>query len=284
MSDRMNLPDPLLPPDVDLRTFRYMPLHIDRLRNSDFWIEAVEDYPLVAAVSVNLWTASWHQVPAGSLPDSDLQLAKAAGVSRTKWHEIKDRALAPWTLCSDGRYYHPGVVRAALEAWAERMKHRAKMEERSRQQAAKSDARWKKEQELKRADAIAYLRQSYGYAGQMPLKGEGEGEVEDEKKMRDKSLLSPSDSDAPDEPMYPASAKGIERYSEEFLAWWHFYPRKDHKSRAYRAFLEAKRRTTVPIMMIAAEAYARRTAKEDQQFKKLASSWLNGDCWNDEPS
>jgi hypothetical protein len=45
-----------------------MPLDVVRLQNSETW--AIAD-GWAAKALVNLWTRSWHQVPAGSLPDDD---------------------------------------------------------------------------------------------------------------------------------------------------------------------------------------------------------------------
>jgi hypothetical protein len=61
-------PAPPIPCDVDLRDFHFMPLDVVRLQNSETW--AIAD-GWAAKALVNLWTRSWHQVPAGSLPDDD---------------------------------------------------------------------------------------------------------------------------------------------------------------------------------------------------------------------
>ncbi|MFX7021136.1 DUF1376 domain-containing protein, partial [Acinetobacter baumannii] len=73
------LPDPLIDSDVDLRDFAYMPLDVVRFRDSDF--TAITDGEAFKA-GVLLWCASWHQVPAGSLPNDDRILANLAGFGR----------------------------------------------------------------------------------------------------------------------------------------------------------------------------------------------------------
>jgi hypothetical protein len=105
-------PDPLVPADVDLRDFGYMPLDALRLRDSELAIEAS---PEVFRASVLLWCASWHQVPAGSLPNKDKTLADycRAGV---RWPRIRADVLSRWVQCSDGRLYHPVVAEKAREA------------------------------------------------------------------------------------------------------------------------------------------------------------------------
>ena len=69
------LPDPLVPPEVDLRDFGFMPLDVRTLLTSTLWIKAKKD-PRVAHAAMSLWCESWHQVPCASLPDDDEVLAE----------------------------------------------------------------------------------------------------------------------------------------------------------------------------------------------------------------
>lgn len=110
------LPAPLTPADCDLRSFGFMPLDVQRLLTSEWWINSLEEMPEACGPAVNLWATSWHQVPAASLPDSDAVMRKIAGVTRETWIRIRDRVLEPWIKCSDGRLYHPVVAEKALEA------------------------------------------------------------------------------------------------------------------------------------------------------------------------
>ena len=109
--------DPLVPPEVDLRNFTYMPLDVVRLRDSD--IAGVEDGEVFRA-AVLAWCAAWHQVPAASLPDDDALLARLTGYGRdmVTWRRVREAgALRGFVRCSDGRLYHPVVAEKALEAW-----------------------------------------------------------------------------------------------------------------------------------------------------------------------
>ena len=110
------LPAPLTPADCDLRHFGFMPLDVQRLLTSEWWINALEEEPEACGPAVNLWATSWHQVPAASLPDSDAVLRRIAGVDRSTWETVRKRVMAPWVKCSDGRIYHPVVAQKALEA------------------------------------------------------------------------------------------------------------------------------------------------------------------------
>lgn len=123
-----DLPIPLVPPEVDLSDFHYMPLDVQRLRDSDL---ASECSPEACWAAVLLWCASWHQVPAGSIPDSELWQAKQAGyAARGKvdkgWTDVKKDALRNWVKCADGRLYHPVVAEKALTAWKEKFAQRAR--------------------------------------------------------------------------------------------------------------------------------------------------------------
>lgn len=118
------LPDPLVPPEVDLTDFRFMPLEVARLLDSE--IMALQDAEAFRA-GVASWCKGWHQIPAASLPDDDGALCKTLGYGRDlkTWAKLrKAGALRGWILCSDGRLYHPVVAEKALEAWLEKLAQR----------------------------------------------------------------------------------------------------------------------------------------------------------------
>lgn len=110
------LPKPLVLENVDLRDFEYMPLDVVRFRDSDF-TALVEAEAFRAGFL--LMCASWHQVPAGSIPNDDRVLSNLAGFGRVvkEWEKFKEEALHGWILCDDNRYYHPVVSEKALESW-----------------------------------------------------------------------------------------------------------------------------------------------------------------------
>jgi hypothetical protein len=110
------LPEPLTPPGCDLGGNDWFPLHFDRLRKSSWWRRATD---LARARNVMLWGEAYKSVPAGSLPDDDDELAEAAGFGFDVeyWLANKSEILAPWVMCSDGRWYHPTVAEIALDAW-----------------------------------------------------------------------------------------------------------------------------------------------------------------------
>lgn len=119
------LPDPLVPAEIDLSGYEFMPYYGDRLRASDLNGRA-SDAEYRAAH--NLWWSSWKQVPASSLPSDDVILCKLADLGRDQktWLQVKARALHGFVLCADGRYYHRILSMLALDAWNARVTASAK--------------------------------------------------------------------------------------------------------------------------------------------------------------
>jgi hypothetical protein len=118
-----SLPAPLTPHDCDLRDFAFMPLDVVRLFSSEFHATATD---AEWRAGVTLWCKAWHQVPAASLPDDDIALARLAELGRDykTWARVKAKAIRGWVKCSDGRLYHRVVAEKALEAWIEKLGQR----------------------------------------------------------------------------------------------------------------------------------------------------------------
>jgi hypothetical protein len=116
-------PPPLVTPDVDLRDFYFMPLDVCRLRDSRLAYAATGEGFRSAVL---LWCACWHQLPAASLPDDDIELAHLAGFGRvvSEWLRFKEEALHGFIKCSDGRIYHPHIASEAMKSWREKQLHR----------------------------------------------------------------------------------------------------------------------------------------------------------------
>lgn len=132
-----DLPQPLTPPDCDLRGLEWMPLYGHRLFASDFDAHA-SDAEFRAALS--LWWSAWNQVPAASLPDDEVTLCRLAGLGRdlASWRAVRERALHGFTPCADGRFYHRALAELALSAWDRRLKDR-KRKERWRERSRNAD-------------------------------------------------------------------------------------------------------------------------------------------------
>jgi len=137
---------PMVPPDVDLRDFHFMPLDVARLINSDLAaIASGEEFK----AAVILWCKCWHQIPASSLPSDERMLAHLAGYGRDmeEWKKVKDVAMRGFVLCSDGRFYHPVIAEKVIEAWNEKQAFQRRKAEFSQRQKARVAKRWQRERD-----------------------------------------------------------------------------------------------------------------------------------------
>jgi len=110
------LPAPLVPAEVVLKDYDYMPLYFKRLFGSDTWVLGTDEQRIAC---LYLWTASWHGDPAASLPNDDRALAHHAHAER-RWTRLRPHCLRGWVLCADSRLYHPIVAEIAMEAYEAR--------------------------------------------------------------------------------------------------------------------------------------------------------------------
>lgn len=271
---------PLVPDEVDLTDFKFMPLEVARLLQSEWWIVACNEDPRRAVAAVNLWARSWHQRPAASVPDNDIVLASMAMVPLGVWREIRDAVMDAWVKCSDGRWYHPVVAEKALESWGEKRGYRKRVDNFTEHQRARARKGW----ETKKKNAGALPGHNSGNAPAMPNECPDNANERDRDRDRDRDLKSANalsvDASAP-KPSVRPSVKG---YTEEFERWWAVYPKRESKGAAFSAFQRAKTRTTVQVLMDAAAAYAKRRAADERGhlYTKMPTTWLNQNCWDDE--
>lgn len=199
MTDAMSqFPAPLVAAEVDLTDFADMMLDVRKLRDSRFAAQVTGD---AFRAGVLLWCAAWHQVPCGSLPDDDIELASLAGYGRfvKEWRKSRDEALMGFVKCSDGRLYHETVAEKANAAWTKRLEHyyeraRDRLRKANKDRASKglevipeiSFEAWNAQRlasgtPMEKADASAGTPQispppNPGIPPESALKGEGEGE------------------------------------------------------------------------------------------------------------
>lgn len=116
-----------------------MELDVRRLRDSKFAASGSGDG---FRAGVLLWCAAWHQIPAASLPDDDVELANLSGYGRVvkEWRKVREQALSGFVKCSDGRLYHTVIAEKAVSAFAAKERHAyGKLLERLRKENAKRD-------------------------------------------------------------------------------------------------------------------------------------------------
>lgn len=213
------LPTPLVPAEVDLRDFQYMELDVRVLRDSRFAAQVSGD---AFRAGVLLWCASWHQVPAGSLPDDDVELANLAGYGRfiKEWRKVREDALTQFLKCSDGRLYHETVCEKALAAWNAKLQHHY---DRARDRLRKANKAREAKQLAPLPDLTFEQWNSTRIAGGIPperaeafrelpaenaLKGNGEGTERERNREGDSLSSAPTGAGAPAPAAKPVAKSG----------------------------------------------------------------------------
>lgn len=166
---RLELPEPLVPDDVDLRGLRTMPLDVDALLASELLVLA-NDAEL--ATALKLWSRCWQN--SGRLSNDERVLAGyGCNGDRKKWAAVKRMAMRGFVLCNDGNWYHETISQFAIRAWDERLKYRAK-----RDVEAERLRLWRESKQPKNENEMALKRVSNDVRThhEMPKKGrEGKG-------------------------------------------------------------------------------------------------------------
>lgn len=65
--------------------------------------------------------------------------------------------------------------------------------------------------------------------------------------------------------------------------FWPVYPRKVGKGQAIKAYRAARKRASAEEITSGAKRYASDRSGQDPSFTKHPATWLNGQCWLDEP-
>lgn len=263
-------PDPLVPAEVDLRDYQFMPLDVVRLRDSRIVDEVTGDEFRAAVL---LWCSAWHQVPAGSLPDDDAQLAKFAGYGRVikEWLRRKAGALHGFVLCNDGRLYHPVIAEKAIDAWAGRRSasSRGKIGAKKRWHtvdgtATNDDDKTDGSAILKNSSAIKSNGSAIPLAIEKHSNGEGEDREKDKVRARARGGVVSN--------AHP---------NDNFAAFWSTYPKQVDRRSAERSFAKALTRADASTILAGAKLYAQERKHEDPHFTKHPDNWLDLDSWTE---
>lgn len=182
-----DLPEPPVPAGTDLRAYAFTPIYRARLFGSAFHARATD---AEWRAGVTLWLKSQDQVPAGSLPDDDIELCRLAEFGRDMrtWRKVKAMALHGWYRCSDGRLYNSVVAEIVTEQSArmvaEQERRRAWREKKAKQ---RGDGQGTGDENSGDSDGDE-TGSSPGQTGNVPgdnaLKGQGQGHRREEKNIR----------------------------------------------------------------------------------------------------
>ena len=139
---------PPIPPDADLRDFGFLPLHPQKLRDSRFHIIATD---AEFRAWIMLLCAAWHQLPAGSLPTDERELAFLAGFGRNvdDWRAVGEMKLYGWEECSDGRLYNDVFAEDVLNSWKAKQANQKRTKAATKARAEKRDV----QRDVQRDDA-----------------------------------------------------------------------------------------------------------------------------------
>lgn len=90
---------------------------------------------------------------------------------------------------------------------------------------------------------------------------------------------------APKAPVKAKKSKKRNDYPDDFEEFWRTYPRHEDKKKAFTVWQKAlKGGATADEIIAGAARYAKYRAGEPEQYTKHPSTWLNGDCWENEYS
>ncbi len=286
------LPEPLVPADMDLRSFEWMPVDINRLLSSEMWVLGTAEE---CKAAFTLWAEAWRQLPAASLPDNDRMLAHLSRAG-AEWPRIREAVMRSWVKCADGRLYHPVVAEKACEAWERKQKQKA------RTQGATEARRRKREEEQLRAQLAALqaeqaecgdadlfaglggddtstsrstLRATSRSTSRSPQDQTGPDQTSSENSLR--SFSPPP----PDKPAPGGRVAKIYRLEEEraFAAFWEAYPAAARTAPDYAraAYRKALRAGATPERILA--AVQRETWRDDPRYITSPANWLKGGSW-----
>jgi hypothetical protein len=206
------------------------PLEVARLRRSKAWL-ICKRRPELAFFMLNLWTAAWHERPAGSLEDDDDVLADAAMCSPERWAKVRADVMRGWVKATDGRLYHPVVAEKVMDSWHGKVVARWRKEcDRIRKENHR-----RKEKGLEPLDFPPEPPRpssagppddpptSAGIPTEKPLKGEGEGQGQGEGRDRERETLAAEAAPAPERPPDGddlAPPVGLDRSIDQAFARW----------------------------------------------------------------
>ncbi|MGN7962166.1 hypothetical protein [Brucella sp. 22210] len=80
-----------------------------------------------------------------------------------------------------------------------------------------------------------------------------------------------------------ANASSISLENEFEQQFWPAYPRRVGKGQALKAFRSARKQAELETILAGVRRYAADRQGENPEFTKHAATWLNGQCWTDEP-
>lgn len=91
------------------------------------------------------------------------------------------------------------------------------------------------------------------------------------------------DVDLPAEKPHMSKAALAEQMAEDFSEWYAVYPKHEGKGAAVNSYTRARKKASAEDLLAGAKSYVMRRKGEDPKFTKAPATWLNQECWTDEP-
>lgn len=183
---------------------------------------------------------------------------------------------AKWLVYAGLWEDHPGGDGWVFHEWDERQPTRETVEARREVRAAAGRQGGIKSGKTRRATAEAKSKQ---VASMDEASASGDASTRSNPRpdpYQNQTLLSGEDADSP--PSGGGARKTLDQHFEEF---WGYYPRKEGKGDARKAWDKARKRATIANVLAAVIRYSKDPNLPDVQYVPLAQKWLNGDRFAD---
>lgn len=251
-------------------------------RNKFRWLEQVNgDHSLPPlACKVSFWLSTFINRKTGTAWPSHDTLAQKAGCSRRGLQMTVDSLVAAGHLkieINKGRG-HTNVYRMAFKATKNANPSSPFEEEKCEPQFAFSDDKMRKPRQENAQSATAKMRKvrqenanpSSHNTFDEPFEGVEPFDEHSEGYSEGPPIIPPK----------RAPRRSEERGFDEF---WQAFPRRKAKGAAQKAFDKAAKTTSPATIIAGARRYAAEEQGKDPKYTKYPATWLNGQCWLDEP-
>lgn len=232
-------------------THPYMPLYVDDYEAATAHLTAAED-----GVYTRLLRLCWR-TPGCSLPDDDAWVARKIRLTADEYERIAKPVIYEFFIRARGR-----ITQKRLKAEYDDISRKKS----ARKKAGKSGGD---------AKALKSNNNTYGNATVLPAYARALPEPNPKPEPNPETRI--------EQPSLRSARRGPKSEPDGFQEFYSSFPRKTARPAAAKAFAKALGRASLPVLIAGARRYAAERAQEDPAFTKHPATWLNNDCWLDEP-
>jgi hypothetical protein len=272
----------MTPPECDLRDYQYMPVDIGRLFGSHFHSHTTD---AEWRAGMTLWLKSYHQVPAGSMPDDDVSLARAAEFGNVvkAWRKVRAKALHGWVKCSDGRLYHPVVAEKALEGWIEKLRARKSSGAGNAKRHGTAFDPGPLDMAIDAAAGMLFRLNPNSRT--LKIRPGGSADKAENPPGGSQPGLPPGSQEKGRETKEREEKPEKTGASPDFDSFFAVFPKKEQSDNARKAYAAAREAgATADAILAGAKRFAAHVEREKipLKFTALAKNWLADGCWKDQ--